>query len=108
MSLQILQRWKIKRPIQLAIALAIQGDSSDNISGIKGWGPKKVEKLFESVTPDMEFEAALSAIVSQIPENKQEEFFESLDLTLLDCDIPGVPSPVEPKWFKWLTWVDLF
>lgn len=97
---EILQRWKIKRPIQLAIALAIQGDSSDNISGIKGWGPKKVEKLFESVTPDMEFEAALSTIVSQIPENKQEEFFEALDLTLLDCDIPGVPSPVEPKWCK--------
>lgn len=43
----ILERWKVKRPSQIAIALAILGDKLDNIEGINGYGPKKVEKLFE-------------------------------------------------------------
>ena len=90
---EIVSRWHIKRPCQLAIALAIQGDSSDNIPGIKGWGPKKVQALFESVTPEMEFEDALGVVVEQIPKTKHEEFLTALDLTLLHCDIPGVPEP---------------
>lgn len=90
---EILARWKIKRPSHVAIALAIQGDSADKITGIKGWGPKKVEKLFEAVTPDMEFDVALETILGQIPPEKQDEFIESLDLTLLNCEIPDVPVP---------------
>jgi 5'-3' exonuclease len=90
---EILARWHIKRPSQVAIALAIQGDSSDKIPGIRGWGPKKVEKLFEAVTPEMEFDAALQAIIAQIPPDRMQEFEDALQITLLDPDVPGVPEP---------------
>src|SRR5574343_186626 len=40
------RKWGIKRPVHLSIALAIIGDHVDGIPGIKGWGKKKVEKLF--------------------------------------------------------------
>jgi 5'-3' exonuclease len=97
---EILSRWHIKRPLQLAITLAIQGDSSDNIKGIKGWGRKKAQVLFEAVTPDMDFETALGAIVDQIPASKLDDFYEALGLTLLDCDIPDVPEPQAISWCK--------
>lgn len=97
---EILSRWHIKRPVQLAIALAIEGDKTDNIQGIKGWGPKKVEKLFEAVTPDMNFDETLDTVVAQIPEDKLGEFYESLDLTLLNCDIRDLPHPSPVDWCK--------
>jgi len=91
---EIVGRWKVKHPSHVAIALAIQGDSADKITGIKGWGPKKVEALFEAVKRDMEFDVALETIFNQIPPEKQDEFIESLGLTLLNCDIPDVfPGP---------------
>ena len=95
---EILGRWHVKRPVQLAIALAIEGDKTDNIQGIKGWGPKKVEKLFEAVTPDMDFETALNVVAEQIPDAKRDEFFESLNLTLLNCDLPDLPQPLTVDW----------
>jgi hypothetical protein len=89
----ITSRWGIKRPIQVAIALAVIGDSSDNIKGIPGWGPKKVKHLFESVTPEMGFEDVLKSIEEQIPESLKPAFYESLELTLLNTEIEGVPEP---------------
>lgn len=93
----ILQRWTVKRPSQSAIALAILGDPKDNISGIKGWGKKKVATLFERVTPEMAFEEALATIERQIPEKLHPIFYECLELTLLNVSIPGVPEPTEIK-----------
>jgi 5'-3' exonuclease len=90
---EIISKWHVKRPSQVAIALAIQGDSADKIPGIRGWGPKKVEKLFEAVTPEMEFDAALQAVMAQIPADRLPEFMEALGITLLDPDVPGVPEP---------------
>lgn len=90
---EILAKWHVKRPSQVAIALAIQGDSTDKIAGIRGWGPKKVEKLFESVTPDMEFDVALQAILNQIPTEHLKDFEDTLAITLLDPHVPGVPTP---------------
>lgn len=89
----ILERWHVKRPIQSAIALAILGDKGDNIQGIKGWGEKKVQKLFSSVTPEMTLDEALETIVQQIPEDKLGAFYESLELTFLNSDVPDVPRP---------------
>ena len=90
---EILSKWHVKRPSQVAIALAIQGDSADKITGIKGWGPKKVEKLFEAVTPEMEFDTALQAVWDQIPDEHLKDFEETLEITLLDPHVPGVPEP---------------
>jgi len=91
---EILAKWGVKKPLQVSIALAIQGDSADKIAGISGWGPKKVKMLFEAVTDQMDFQEALEVIQNQIPADKHDEFIESLDLTLLNPDIPGVPQPV--------------
>lgn len=93
----ILQRWNVKRPSQICIALAILGDPGDNIKGIHGWGPKKVERLFQKVTPDMDLEHALEVVEAQIPMDKLVEFRESLNLTILDPDVPGVPDPAPLK-----------
>ena len=89
----VLEKWRVKRPAQIAVALAILGDPGDAVPGIKGWGPKKVAKLFESVGVEMDFQSALDAVVAQIPAELQPVFYESLDLTLLDPSVPGVPDP---------------
>lgn len=103
----ILTRWTVKRPSQSAIALAILGDPRDNIHGLKGWGKKKVETLFQQVTPSMGFEEALSVIERQIPEKLRPAFYESLALTLLNVSIEGVPTPYELKLCEMDTLYDL-
>lgn len=96
-SREILAQWHVRRPSQVAIALAIQGDAVDKITGVRGWGPKKVEKLFESVKSDMPFDVVLGLIEDQIPADKLPEFQESLELTLLNSGVPGVPEPAPLK-----------
>jgi 5'-3' exonuclease len=94
---EILAQWHVRRPSQVAIALAIQGDSVDKIAGIRGWGKKKVEKLFEAVRYEMKFDTVLKVIEDQIPLSKRPEFYDSLELTLLNNGIEGVPQPVPLK-----------
>jgi 5'-3' exonuclease len=95
---EILARFHIRKTSQVAIALAVQGDSSDKIPGIRGWGPKKVEALFEHIRSDMPFDKALDAIDAQIPDDKKSEFYDALELTLLNTNIKGVPG-AEPLRF---------
>ena len=83
----------IKRPDQIAIELAVVGDPVDSIAGIHGYGPKKCRKLFEAVTPDMDFERAVGAVVAQLPPAQEEEFNLAFDRTLLKRNVPGVPKP---------------
>jgi len=89
----ITHQWGIKHPNQLAIALAIIGDSVDGIKGVRGWGPAKAKKLFEAVTPKMTFQEAFACVDSQVPEAKKAEFYEALELTLLNREVPGVTPP---------------
>jgi hypothetical protein len=90
----ICHKFGIKKPNQVALALAILGDRGDNISGIPRWGPKKVQTLFEAVTDQMDFLEAMQAIQLQIPQGELMNFFmASLDKTLLHTDVPGVPEP---------------
>jgi 5'-3' exonuclease len=89
----IRDKWHVKQPNQVAIALAILGDKVDCIQGIKGWGPKRVRKIFEAVSPEMNFGQALDAVVAQMSEQQQASFMHDLDLTLLNSDIPNVPEP---------------
>jgi len=89
----ILDHWHVKSPRQIAIAQAILGDKVDLVGGIKGWGPAKVKKLFEAVTPEMTFEEAFDVILAQIPAQTRDGFLADLDLTLLHTDVPDVPEP---------------
>lgn len=90
---QICEKWNVKRPSQVAIALAILGDAGDNVPGIKGWGPKRTKKIFESVPEAATFAEALALVDAQVPESLKDVFYQSLDLTVLDPEVPGVPEP---------------
>lgn len=93
----ICNKFKVKRPSHVAIALAIIGDRVDNIKGVPGWGPKKVEKLFNQVSLKMGFEEVLEVIDAQMPDSLTNDFFESLERTLLDTEVPGIPDPAPLK-----------
>lgn len=96
----ITEKWGVKHPCHVAIALAILGDQSDNIKGVPKWGPKKVEKLFSKVTDKMGLMEATEAVLEQMPEDIQGVFIESLELTALDSNLKGVAQPSP------LTWAD--
>jgi DNA polymerase-1 len=89
----IVNKFAVKHPAQIAIAQAVIGDRIDNIPGIKGWGPKKVKTLFAAVTEDMSFVEALEAVERQIPDQHLEAFYSSLERTLLDRTLTGLPAP---------------
>jgi 5'-3' exonuclease len=84
----------IRHPNQVAIELAITGDSVDKIGGIRGYGPAKCKQLFKAVTPAMNFEEALAAVEAQLPDDKLEEFRAAFKRTLLNPAVAGVPAPV--------------
>lgn len=86
-------KWGVKHPAQMAIALAIIGDKVDAINGINGWGPKRVKKLFESVTAQMTIEEAFLEVERQIPAELRDQFYNDFDLCLLHSTLPGVPPP---------------
>ncbi len=96
-SVYICNKYKVKQPSQIAIALAVIGDPVDNIRGVPGWGKKRAAQLFEAVTPDMNFEKALKTICNQIPAGLQNDFWTSLERTLLDPAVPDVPDPAPLK-----------
>jgi DNA polymerase-1 len=91
----IRDRWGVKHPNQVCLALAIIGDKADNIVGIRGWGPKKTKQLFEAVPVAANLEEALQVIETQIPNSLLNGFYADLDLTLLYNSIPGI-SPAAP------------
>ncbi len=85
-------KFHVKRPVQVAIALAIQGDPVDCIPGVRGWGPTKVRKIFNEVTKDMNFKQALAVVESHMNPEQHEQFYASLERTLPNMNIP-VPPP---------------
>lgn len=91
----ISKRWGVKRPSQVSVAIAIIGDSGDGISGIKGWGPKKVKRIFEDVTEDMPLGAVIELVESQLNPAQLEQFQRSLAQSILYPDVPDVPHPGE-------------
>lgn len=89
----ITHKFHVKRPNQIALVLAITGDPVDNIPGVGGYGKAKCKKLFEKVSRDMNFSAALTVIEKQLPANRVSELYLSLNRTLLKTDIADVPAP---------------
>ena len=94
----ILEKWPVKKPSQIAIALAIIGDKGDGILGIHGWGPKKVKVLFKEVDQKMNFQQAFEAVEAQIPEDKLQSFYDSLEATILHRDALVQAMPAEIVW----------
>jgi 5'-3' exonuclease len=94
----VVEKWSVKRPSHIAIALAVLGDRGDGIPGIKGWGPAKVAKLFETVTPEMDFMNAVLEIDRQIPEHLKETFYTCLEATMLHQDAVISRGPEVITW----------
>jgi 5'-3' exonuclease len=88
-------KFGVKKPEQVAIALAILGDQVDCIQGVAGWGRKRVDKLFSEVTLEMTMLEVAEFAASKIPPDKLQDFIDSLQLTLLQVDVPGVPEPAQ-------------
>lgn len=97
----ILNKWHVKHPSQIAIALAIIGDPVDNIPGLPRWGAKKTQQLFRSVPENASFQEALECIVAQIPEPLHATFWTCLNRTLLNRRVPGVPQPRPIRTTAW-------
>lgn len=89
----ILERWGCSRPIQVGVILALLGDPQDGICGVNRWGKKTVTRAFKSVTEDMELPEVIDHIVAMIPATETNNFYTSLDATLLRPDIPRIPDP---------------
>lgn len=94
----VIEKWTVKRPSHIAIALAILGDPGDGVSGIKGWGPVKVAKIFESVTPEMSFEEAVLTVDAQVPDALKQTFYDCLEATILHQDAYIEHGPRKLNW----------
>lgn len=93
----VIERWGVK-PDMIADVLALTGDTSDNVPGVPGIGPKTAVQLLEEYG-DLE---TLLARASEIKQPKRREtLIENADkarlskkLVLLD-DAAPVPAPLE-------------
>jgi 5'-3' exonuclease len=108
----LIHKWNVKHPSQIAVVLALLGDAGDAINGVDKWGVKKVKKVFEQVTEDMDLQAVAEHVAAHMSEEQLQQFSESLDLTLLRQDIPNIPEPGEivvggEKELAALGWQDL-
>lgn len=88
----VCNKFHVKKPCQIAMALAIQGDAVDCISGVRGWGKEKVRKLFKTITKDMTFEDCLGVMENNMNTEQREQFYDSLERTLLNTSI-RLPKP---------------
>lgn len=88
----ICNKFHVCQPCQIALALAIQGDSVDHISGVRGWGKEKVKKLFKPVTKDMTFKQVMTLLEGTMTTLQRDQFYEALGRTLMTTNIP-VPKP---------------
>jgi 5'-3' exonuclease len=88
-------KFGIYAPIQVAIALAIIGDPGDGIDGVTGWGKKKVKKLFSTINPATPFDKVVDTLLAQMDDKRAQEFLSSLEMTLLDTAISGIPEAAQ-------------
>jgi DNA polymerase-1 len=93
---EICAEWEVDRPEQVIDVLGLMGDSSDNIPGVPGVGPKTAKKLIG------EF-GGVDALLERVDEVKgklQEKILEhaeqarlSRELVVIDCEVPLDQQP---------------
>lgn len=91
----ICNRFHVHHPVQVAVALAIQGDIGDGIKGVSGWGEGKVKKLFGQIDPETPFDKVVEFLLEKMNPVQQEEFLNCLEVTLLATDLPGIPEATQ-------------
>lgn len=97
---EVIERYGIP-PGNIPDYLALVGDSSDNIPGVPGCGPKKAAALlkqFGSVEGLLENLDAVKGLSQTMLSERQETLKLSKRLALLDSNIP-IPVPIESLTF---------
>lgn len=97
------KKWGV-HPSEFIDYLALIGDSSDNIPGVRGIGPKSAQKLIEDYkTLDGIYEnidSIKGAVQKKLIENKAEAYLSKTLVTIkVDIDLPVKPEniSVQPK-----------
>lgn len=89
----ILKKWDIENVDQVVDMLGLQGDSSDNIPGVRGVGPKTAAKLLKQY-PSIEaiyenIENIKGSARKKLEENRDNAFLsKELARIKTDCDLP--------------------
>jgi DNA polymerase-1 len=94
---EILEKWDIEHPDQVIDMLGLQGDSSDNIPGVKGVGPKTAAKLLKQYPSIEEIYKHIDDIKGstqkKLKENKEDALLSKKLATIkIDCEIPYEPD----------------
>jgi DNA polymerase I len=87
----IKREFSVKRPEQVIDILALMGDSSDNIPGAPGVGPKTAMKLiseYDSVEELFKHTSELKGKLKEIIENNKDKIELSKKLATIDINVP--------------------
>ena len=87
---EILEKWQIKRVDQVIDMLGIQGDSVDNIPGVKGIGPKGAIKLLE----DFDTLEGIYEHIGEISGSLQTKLLESREDAILSKHLATIKTDV--------------
>lgn len=90
---EICEKWNIDRPEQVIDILAMQGDSSDNIPGIPGIGPKTAAKLLAQFGS---LEGLLEN-VDQLKGKQKEKVADSVEIAKLSKALATIDLEVPVK-----------
>jgi len=93
---KVCEHWKLRSPSQMIDFLALAGDASDNIPGIRGVGEKTAADLLEKygdVEGIIENHALLKGKLSEKVSAGREDARISKFLTTIRTDVP-----IEPNW----------
>lgn len=91
-------------PSSMVEYYALVGDSSDNVPGVRGIGPKTASRLlqkYQTVQSVYEHLAEIPKTTAKILQSGRSDAFLSLDLVRLRTDLPvdAVPAPFSPESF---------
>jgi hypothetical protein len=88
----IRERWGVREPREVGLALALIGDKSDGIKGVYGIGPVKSKKLLAQLT-SLDLLESVDQLAAMLDKSELDDFYESLDSTILMVNLPGIPGP---------------
>ena len=94
----VCDQWNIKEIHQVIDILGLAGDSSDNIPGVPGIGPKTAQKLiatFGSIESILENTDQLKGKQRENLEKFKEQALLSKELVTIHCDVPIDATPTE-------------
>jgi DNA polymerase-1 len=94
----ICEQWNIQEIHQVIDILGLAGDTSDNIPGVPGIGPKTAQKLiatYGSVESILENTHQLKGKQKENLENFKEQALLSKELVTINCEVPIDTTPAE-------------